>query len=118
MDNEPILEIDEYGSKRWKLHGKLHRVDGPAVERANGDKRWYLNGKRHRVDGPAIEYSGGEKIWYKHGECHREDGPAYEGENGDKDWYLHGKHYFFDRWLEANTFISEEEKVMLKLIHG
>jgi hypothetical protein len=24
----------------------LHRIDGPAIERANGDKYWYLDGKK------------------------------------------------------------------------
>ena len=32
--------------KRWYLNGKLHRTDGPAVERANGDKVWWMNGIR------------------------------------------------------------------------
>jgi hypothetical protein len=61
----------------------------------DGDKEWYLNGKRHRVDGPAIEWP-----------------------DGTKRWYLHGIYYHFDGWLEANNYISEEEKLMLKLIHG
>jgi hypothetical protein len=95
MDNEPILEINENGTKRWRINNKYHRVDGPAVEWVDGDKWWYLNGKRHRVDGPACEY-------------------AY----GFKSWYLDGENYNFDNWLEANNFISEEEKVMLKLIYG
>jgi hypothetical protein len=95
MDNEPTLTIDADGTKHWRLNGKLHRVDGPAVERANGNKSWRLHGKFHRVDGPAIEFA-----------------------DGDKAWYLNGKYYTFDGWLEANNYISEEEKLMLKLIHG
>jgi hypothetical protein len=95
MDDEPILEIDEDGDKEWRLNGNLHRVDGPAVEFANGDKEWYLNGVFHRIDGPAIEYV-----------------------NGGKGWWLNDKHYAFDEWLEVNNYISEEEKVMLKLIYG
>jgi len=43
--NEPICEVDEYGTKFWHLNGNLHRTDGPAVEHANGEKCWYLNGK-------------------------------------------------------------------------
>jgi hypothetical protein len=74
MDNEPKLEIDMWGNKRWYLHNKLHRVDGPAVEYADGHKSWWLNGTHYYFD--------------------------------------------FDGWLEANTFISEEEKVMLKLQYG
>jgi hypothetical protein len=95
MDNEPILEIDSHGNKRWLLNGNRHRVDGPAIERANGHKEWCLHGKLHRVDGPAVEWA-----------------------DGDEWWWLNYIHYEFDDWLEANYFISEEEKLMLKLIHG
>jgi hypothetical protein len=31
-------------STSWYLDDKLHRVDGPAVEWADGYKSWYLNG--------------------------------------------------------------------------
>ena len=42
---EYIVKIDDYGTKKWYLNGKLHREDGPAVERSNGTKEWWLNGK-------------------------------------------------------------------------
>jgi hypothetical protein len=80
-------------SKEWYLNGKLHREDGPAIERANGDKWWYLNGKQHREDGPAVEYANGDKWWYLNGKRHREDGPAIERAKGDKWWYLNGKYH-------------------------
>jgi hypothetical protein len=118
MDNEPTLTIDNSGNKKWKLNGNHHRVDGPAIEWANGDKEWCLNGAWHREDGPAIERANGYKEWCLNGAWHREDGPAIEWANGSESWWLNGKHYFFDRWLEANTYISEEEKVMMKLIYG
>ena len=54
------------GNRRteWRLNGKLHREDGPAIEWASGTKEWYLNGKRHREDGPAVEYiDGSKKYW-------------------------------------------------------
>jgi hypothetical protein len=96
MDNESTMTIDEFGHKRWRLpNGKWHRVDGPAIERVNGDKFWRLNGKLHRVDGPAIEWA-----------------------NGDKAWYLNDINYEFDDWLEVNKYISEEEKLMIKLTYG
>ena len=95
MDNEPTLTIDEYDTKEWWLKGKRHRVDGPAIEHTNGAKAWWLNGKRHRVDGPAIE---------RH--------------NGTKEWWLNGYHHEFDDWLKANSLISEEEKLMMKLTYG
>ena len=30
--------------KDWAQDGNLHRVDGPAIEYANGDKSWYQHG--------------------------------------------------------------------------
>ena len=37
------VTVDDYGTKRWFLNGKLHREDGPAEEWADGTKEWYLN---------------------------------------------------------------------------
>ena len=59
----------------------------------NGDKCWYLNGKLHRTDGPAIERADDSKYWYLNGEFHRTDGPAMEFANGSKHWYINGKQY-------------------------
>ena len=47
--------------------GQLHRLDGAAIEYADGNKVWYLNDKRHRIDGAAIEYADGNKSWYING---------------------------------------------------
>jgi hypothetical protein len=63
-------------------------------------------------------YKGRDKFWRLNGKLHRVDGPAFEYADGHKSWYLDGESYSFDKWLEANNFISEEEKLMLKLIHG
>ena len=43
---------------------QLHRIDGPAVEYADGDREWYVDGKRHRTDGPAVEWVDGYKSWW------------------------------------------------------
>jgi len=51
-------------NKRWYLNDELHRVDGPAVESADGSKFWYLHGKKHRVDGPAWEFAYGIMRWF------------------------------------------------------
>jgi hypothetical protein len=68
--SESTLSIDEWGNKFWKnSSGKLHRLDGPAIDRSNGDKSWWVDGKRHRTDGPAIEWSNGFKEWQVNGEC-------------------------------------------------
>ena len=61
------------GDNFWHLNDKLHREDGPAIERANGTKVWYLNDKLHREDGPAVEYADGGKSWYLNGKCLTED---------------------------------------------
>jgi hypothetical protein len=39
--------IVEYtsGTKVWRLKGKYHREDGPAIEWADGTKSWHLNDK-------------------------------------------------------------------------
>jgi hypothetical protein len=46
---------------------------------------------------------------------HRTDGPAVEYTDGTKVWYLHGRYYTFDQWLEANTKLSDQQRVMFKL---
>jgi len=80
-DDEPV--IDEYGTKHWyNDRGEFHRVDGPAIEHANGDKEWYINGKLHREDGPAYEFA---------------DVPALV-----QRWYINGKNYkSIPEWAEA-----------------
>ena len=61
---EYTVKVFADGDKYWYLKGKLHREDGPAVERASGDKCWHLKGKLHREEGPAIERANGSKFWY------------------------------------------------------
>ena len=64
---EYTVRVHDNGAKDWYLNGKLHREDGPAIERASGSKDWWLNGKLHREDGPAIEWANGTKAWYLNG---------------------------------------------------
>jgi len=79
--------------KCYKVNGKLHREDGPAVIYNNRSWEWFINGKRHREDGPAIEYFDGNPI---------------------RCWYLNNITYSFEEWLEK-TPILDEEKVFLRL---
>ena len=69
MTTTYTVQVSDIGTKRWYLDGKLHRVDGPAVEWADGSKYWFLNDKLHRVDGPAVEGFDGGKSWYLDGKC-------------------------------------------------
>ena len=82
---------ENLGIIEFKKDGKLHQIDGPAIEYLNGSKAWYINGELHRTDGPAKELSDGHKAWYLHGKRHRVDGPAIEYSDGYKAWYIHGK---------------------------
>jgi phage gp46-like protein len=86
----PAIECAD-GDRAWWLDDKLHRLDGPAFEYADGSKAWFVDGKRHRLDGPAIEYADGSKLWYVDGKLHRLDGPAVEYADEDKAWYVNGK---------------------------
>jgi hypothetical protein len=90
------------------------KCDGLHIN-ANGTKEWWLNNQRHRTDGPAIEYTDGSKEWWLNGQLHRTDGPAVERADGIKRWYLNGQKLSFNQWLEANTEISDQQRVMFKL---
>lgn len=101
MEIELVIEVNKEGTVFYKhpLTGKLHRLDGPAVEYADGDKAWYSNGWIHREDGPALEYADGDKEWWVNGKRHRLDGPAVEWHCGTKMWFLNGVEYSYYNWL-------------------
>ena len=114
-------EIRTYwdGQIEYRLKGKLHREDGPAIERADGDKQWWLNGQVHRKDGPAYEHANGTRLWLLNDKLHREDGPAKEWADGSKEWWVNGKRHredgpAFERangtrlWFLNNRKISEK----------
>ncbi|WP_276947111.1 hypothetical protein [Ferrimicrobium acidiphilum] len=108
--------ITKSGSKEWRLHGRLHRLDGPAVIYADGSERWYRHGKLHRLDGPAVVDSYDDRVvvfavkdnklrrldglvavsakgyqaWYKRGRLHRLDGPAVIYDDVE-EWWVDGK---------------------------
>ena len=55
------------GTIEYKLNGKLHRNNRPAVMGFNGYRAWYINGKRHREDGPAIVDPNNHIEWWFNG---------------------------------------------------
>ena len=55
-DNSYIKEYDD-GDKVWFKNNL----------KFNGNKEWFYNGKLHRLDGPAIEDVDGYKEWYYEG---------------------------------------------------
>jgi len=67
-ESELTITIDSSKTKRWRnKSGKLHRLDGPAVEYDSGNKEWFKNEKLHRLDVPAIIYTNGYKEWWING---------------------------------------------------
>ena len=95
---------------------KLHRIDGPAVEWANGNKSYWVNGKRHRIDGPAIEWADGGKQYWVDGKLHRLDGPAVEYANGHKSYWVDGKKLTEEEFLARTTLkeltVADIEKLL------
>ena len=91
MYTEYIVRVYADRTEWRNAESQLHRVNGSAVEYADGGKEWWLNGQLHRTDGPAIERADGYKAWYFNGRLHRTDGPAIERAGGGKEWYLEGE---------------------------
>ena len=88
---EPVLHVLEDGTQVWRLNGKKHRTDGPAVITTDGGQTWYQNGVIHRTDGPAVIRANGDQQWYLNGKLHRTDGPAVISTSGIQMWWFEGK---------------------------
>ena len=62
------ITTNENGDKFYynnKAKTVWHREDGPAAVWDNGRKKaWYFNGKLHRIDGPAVEFVNDYNAWY------------------------------------------------------
>jgi hypothetical protein len=102
QNDNPELFTNNNGDKIWKLNGRYHREDGPAIEWSNGKKFWCLNGKPHRENGPAFE-TVETKGWALNGKRHRIDGPAIIHSNGGKEWWLNGLQHSQDEWFQQLT---------------
>ena len=104
------VTVDEDGKTHWYKDAKcdiLHRIDGAAIEWANGSKEWYQNGQRHCTVGPAIDNANGFRAWYQNGLLHRTDGPAIEYADGSKRWYINGKQLTKAKFLAATRPVVE-----------
>lgn len=60
---EYVRSKDCHGVTEHRLNGKLHRLDGPAVERPGGDFEWFAEGQRHCLTGPALK-SGDMELYF------------------------------------------------------
>ena len=97
MDNESFFEFDRWGNKFWKnKEGKLHRLDGPAIDYVDGRKQWYKNGLRHRLDGPAVEVVS-YKDWWKNGIKFPDKNTFFESlTEEEKETVLFSTNFFID----------------------
>ena len=122
MENKQTCEIDYRGNKIWRLNGKRHRQDGPAVEMKNGSRFWYINGKRHREDGPAAEYKNGDTEWYIDGKLHRLDGPAIIWDDDNKEWWVNDIEITDEiiQWAQENDIdldnLTGVDKALIKIV--
>ena len=86
--------VDPAGNRYWHLwrSGKVHRKNGPAMILANGREVWFIHGRRHRIGGPASENGSNEfSSWYVHECLHRVDGPAHDSpQELSWQWWLGG----------------------------
>ena len=93
MENYTEKVVNHYGDVFYfNAKGKLHRLDGPAVEYSYGTKEWWNNNSLHRDDGPAVEFSNGKKVWWVCNNLHRLDGPALLFLD-IQHWYIKHKEY-------------------------
>ena len=103
----PAIEWAE-GGQEWWQNGKLHRDDGPAVIEPNGDEMWLCHGEYHRLDGPAIITQEDKlEAWYRHGQLHREDGPAYVT-------HIESNDYRIERWYQNDVFHREDGPAVIE----
>ncbi len=110
----PVVEEWYAGNREgraWRVRGKLHRLDGPAVESLDvygvlRKQEWYHDGKLHRLDGPAVVEWGPDgglrcQKWMQNGKLHRLDEPAVDEWYPDgglrrQTWMHDGKHHRLD----------------------
>ena len=84
-------EVDRVGkpaftsphTREWRIKGKLHNMQGPAIVKSDGGREWWLNGYRQPLVTPNVIKGDGTKEWHKQGgtehgdhRLHRTDGPA------------------------------------------
>lgn len=74
-DNDlPALISKNCAVRSWYINDQRHRDHAPAhivrpcFDREGGYEEWYFHGKLHRLDGPAIRhYDDGEVVYYVDG---------------------------------------------------
>ena len=104
MDKHPIYKeptylTDKDGNKYWVI-GKCLYPEDEDKESSSFYIGWYFKGYLvHRLDGPAMEFANGSKWWFQNGLYHRLDGPAVEWSNGSVEYWIEGKILSEEQWL-------------------
>ena len=120
MNKKPKKIIKPNGVIEYRLNGRLHREDGPAVINPNNKLiGWYFNNRLHREDGPAIIWPDNYIAWYMNGKPHRSDGPAIIESNilpGDFSimWFAHGKEYSEEDYIKYLLEHNLTKEISLK----
>jgi len=97
LKNYTKVEVNENSTKRYfNDKGKLHRLDGPALEYSDGIKQWCIIDKHHRNIDPATEWLNGGKRWVFNNKYHRIGGPC--SSYGDH-WDIHGERYTKEKYF-------------------
>lgn len=99
-DGPALIEFEADGSftERYYRHGQLHHDSGPAIRSSDGGFEWRMNGRKHRLDGPAVwNPMKHRQEFYVLGRLHNNTGPAVIV-NADTDeeyseYWLSGKQY-------------------------
>lgn len=109
-----FIELDN-GVMEYRLNGKLHNAEGPAVINPDGSFEHWINGKRHNLKKPSYFHPEKKDAWFLNGltkhnngshnsdygyevwrcndNIHRLNKPAIKKPNGTKIWYFEGKRH-------------------------
>jgi len=63
---------------------------------------------RHKLNGPAVEWADGDKEWSVNGTLHREDGPAIMSQLNGNKWFLNGKEVTKEEHAQLTQAINKE----------
>jgi len=85
----------------------------------NKIKYYRVDGKLHREDGPAVIYPDGRKDWYLNDKLHRDNGPAIENLDGRCSYYLKGRYFITkDRWESAKQAKQAKQATKTSYANG
>ena len=85
-----VIEPD--GTQIYYMNGHIGNANGgPSIIYPSGKKEYYTNGKLGRLDGPAIEFAEGGEDWIWGGVYHRKNAAARISADGIKEYWYKGK---------------------------